>query len=191
MTIESLLAMDDEPFRSLVNDEIRGNAAPEVTKLLRSPELVERWYNALQIMQKSVEGQLAAKKAEAKSKKTELSRLPNGRQKWLQYNKSANIWRAGALRFKSGLEMALFEADRLRYSINGVDRTKRAIEERNISIAEAERLKSAIRAHKAHVLGKCPEECDGDFCVADEELWSVLGEADDRERAAPVVDIEN
>jgi hypothetical protein len=176
MTTETLRTMDDESFRSLVNDEIRGNAEPEVTKLLRSPELVDRWYNALQIMQKSVEGQLAAKKAEAKSKKTELTRQANGRQKWLQYNKSANIWRAGALRFKSGLEMALFEADQLRYQINGVDKAKQAIGERNVAIAEAERLKSAIRAHRTHVLGQCPEECDGDYCVADEDLWAVLGE---------------
>lgn len=188
ITVETLQAMDDEAFRSVVNDEIRGLSDPQVSQLLRGPLIVERWYHALQIMQRSVEGQLAAKKAEAKSKKAELLRQPNGKVQWQQYNRSANIWRAGALRFKSGLEMALFEADKLRYQISGVDRTKAALNERNLAIAEAERLKIAIRAHRDHVLGRCTEECDGDQCIADDELWSVLGEQDGEQRITTMAD---
>lgn len=155
-TPELLMALSDEDFKSVVDDAVRN---PDVTRapLLRHPDVVTRWYFTLVSMKKSVEGQLAAKKAEyaaAKATSNVAKRDQAGYERW----------RAGALRFKAGVENQLLEARLLREGTQDGQEVVFAVRERN-------RLIAAIAAHRDHM---CGENCDDNECVADEALWSLV-----------------
>jgi hypothetical protein len=174
-----LLKMDDTSFRELVDAEVRGRASPELTASLRSPEIAERWYQQLLVMKKSVESTLAAKTAEDKEQRlvlldaadsvsdpdqaADLRRRAN--QSRAQYLK----WRAGALRFRAGVEERLAEAAwrrRLAGSVNPAA----LLEERNQLLGRLGMLTEAIQAHRDSMADVASEDIDD----ADRELWEVL-----------------
>ena len=157
-TYESLLALSDEDFRSVVDDAVRNPEDSRAT-LLRHPDVVARWYFTLVSMKKSVEGQLAAKKAEYAAAK---ATSPVAKRDQAGYER----WRAGALRFKAGVENQLLEARLLREGNMDDQEVAMAVRERN-------RLIAAIAAHRDHDCDDDPQ-CTDDLCAADERLWASV-----------------
>lgn len=152
---DDLLHLDDEAFRTIVDNDVRNRIEPEISRQLRdNPQVARRWYDTLLLMKASVEGQLSAKAAEARADKLE-SIAADRKREGLTALASYERWRSGALRFRSGLEATILEAGRF-------------VEEH-----ETQHLRDAIRAHRDHV---CGSECTDDFCVADERLWKLIDE---------------
>ena len=149
-TIDNLINMPEEQFRSIVDKEVRGTLDAATGEMLRHPRLVDRWYYALVSMKKSVESQLS-------SKRSDILKVPgpvNSRSsEWSDYHR----WKAGAIRFKSGVEDRLLE----------IRRTHGRPTDR------AAQLEQAILDHKSKVLADfAPDEVSD----ADTGLWHVVEE---------------
>lgn len=162
MATDDLMATPDEEFRVLVaealkvgNHDYSGPLTPEVVDALKSPEVVNRTYLTLIAMKKNVEGQLAAKRADYVRERSRLHDGPNLRAKEQEYHS----WRAGALRFKSGVEEFMV-------SVRG----KRERPDDNYYLAY-ETLRQAILTHKSAVLLALEHDEDTD---ADEALWTTV-----------------
>lgn len=167
--IQKLLAMPELDFRSIIDDDTRDKVSAELAAGLRSPQVVGRWYEALMAMQMSVEGQLAAKTAESKGRVAHLK--AQGKDATLVQFEQAKFerWKAGAIRFKSGLEQKLLEAKRILRDANDPLISDRTAEERNRALARVALLEDAIRRHR----DAFPREDDPSD--ADEELWGYVG----------------
>lgn len=152
--VQKLLSLPDPQFREVVDAEVRGTAQPKVGETLRDPLLIDRWHHTLLQMKKSVESQLGAKRSDVfKNKHYSAHDLAEFHR-----------WRAGAVRFKSGVEDRLLEIRRIR-GIAQPD-TQAIKRERNA-------LLQAIDAHRQTVL----EEFEADeISDADRALWAALGD---------------
>lgn len=134
--------MNDNDFNLLVNADIREDASKADQEWLYQPENLDRWIAELTKIKMNVEKQLAGArydvaKARATMDEEEL------RQWYVDHEK----WRAGVIRFKTGVD-------------------KKLVEVKNLRSSEVERYRLAIQRH-----------CDtigDDAGTADEELWSVL-----------------
>jgi hypothetical protein len=126
-----------------------------------------------------VEGQLAAKGAEARAAQAEFrARLEAGddeprriRVEMLKREARDEAWKAGALRFKTGLEERLGEARRVLHDLDDplVNVAERITEERNRALVRVALLEQAIRRHR----DTFPDEDDPSD--ADLELWQMVG----------------
>lgn len=161
-----LLAIPDDEFRALVaealkvgNTDYRGDLDHTVVDQLKSPEVVDRTYLALVAMKKNVEGQLAAKKADYIKDRSRHTDPHEIREVEREYQ----TWRAGALRFKSGVEEFMV-------SIRG----KRDRPEDSYYLAY-ETLRQAILLHKASVQAALENDEDTN---ADEILWATVDSHD-------------
>lgn len=154
-----LLAIPEADFRSIVDDAIRGHLTTEMAERLKSPEIIERTYLTLVSIKKNVEGQLAAKRADYIKNRS----LMHGDTVGLRATEEAyQTWRAGALRFKSGVEEFMVSIRVLR--------EKSGLSE-NFYMRYQE-LKQAVVQHRDHW---CDDKC-ADECTADKALWKVLEE---------------
>lgn len=182
-TPESLLTLPEDVFRRLVDSDLRGKGDPQLGRLLRSREVVDRWYATIKGMTKSVEGQLAAKKADLEAVVLQIeSDIAQAESRGDHLTASALLmslkeqqqkdakWRAGILRFKTGLEEVHAEARRIRDSYRGSFFDSYLAEERNFALERTRSLESAIRAHRDH---ECDIGCDNG-CTADDDLWRLV-----------------
>lgn len=178
----SLSALDDEAFRKLVDQDLRGRSPEDVRQALRSPENVDRWFSALLAMTKSVEGQLAAKKTDWSTTRNRFqvdislasTRIQSDRLKvQLQEERERyNKWRAGILRFKTGLDEFLADARRLRDASKDSS-YDRVMEDERLRLTKRIRLlEEGIRSHRDTILSD--ELSDDDHEEADEELWNLI-----------------
>lgn len=173
-TAEQLLAgVDDEAFRAAVDVDLRRKAPHGVADALRSAGLRRRWLSTMIAMQRKVEGSLAGRREEFMSYVADYERrladLEQGRQRArgrarTALNRSIHELkgerqrheakyreaRAGAIRFKTGLEEWIIEARRLCYGddVDGL-------------IAQIERHREATLAN-------------GGPSDADRELWEAV-----------------
>jgi hypothetical protein len=171
--VELLLQVDGSEFEDIVNSEMRSTAdkprvTPEVAAALRDPRVLRRWYTALSMMHKSVEGQFSAKTADntAMIKRLQATNAP--RAKILKEQSSFETWRASALRVKNGLEIRLIEAKALLEQHSDPYVRDRAAHERNAALAQVAVLEDAIRRH----MNACLK--DGRSSNIDETLWAYL-----------------
>lgn len=191
-----LSSCDDDVFMSYVDADLRPpeRRDPEVSRALRSPAVVERYYTMLLRKSKSIEGQLAAKEADYEARKARLEgklgiaeagavredstdedrrralgRAINLRAELKKERSEYQQSRAGTLRFKTGLDMNLVEIKGLirRYDANRFDQM--LAEERNVLAERVRFLENAIRVHRSEIVA---DVRDGD--EVDEELWEVL-----------------
>ena len=155
-------AVDDETFDKLVNQDSRGQASPEIAAFLRSPEVIDRWYDSLLLLKRTMEIQLIGKKADlAAAKVSALSLGPAGKMVYLRELAAYEKWRSGVIRvLAKGLETRLAEAKRLRQTTRS-DATQ----------TQLRRLRELVLEHRDHV---CGDECDGEHCVADIALWKAV-----------------
>lgn len=179
----NLKDLNNNELRAAVDDYIRGrvshrlgdrdadSGSPEILDQLRqSPEVLDRWYYTLIELKRSVESQLAARRADTDAKQSHLLSRSDTRSKneWLTVKGDFETWRGGALRFKNGVETALLEAKSLRGQ-SGVDS---ALADRDRYIHKVQVLLEAIRKHQDHDCNQT--DCPDDRCLGDEELWGTL-----------------
>lgn len=152
MNVEELLGLPEDQFRKLVDSEVRRNSnepnpkLEELAEALRDHRVAPIWRVALISMKKSVEGQLGAKRMDLARAEAELA--PE------MYTKRVNefhVWRAGALRFRNGVEERILELSET--------------QTRTVAM-----LRSAIIKHKQTVT----REYDDDVSEADVALWSLV-----------------
>lgn len=159
---EHLLNMDDDEFRQAVDQEVRGTLPTEVSLALRDPRLSQRWYLALIQMKKSVESQLGAKRSDL----VNMRETDNGR--WDQELANFHRWRAGAVRFKSGVEERLIEIRRSRLVVFPTEEV--LTEQRNWALEKMQCLVKGIVEHQRTV----SQEYDEDVSDADKKLWKLV-----------------
>lgn len=134
----------------LVNDDIRNRSKPDISRALRSPGCVDRWYRTLVSMKRNAELQVTLDRADRSDMRVKLEDNPDGRRLWLEYVKDRDQWAAGNARFKAGVEDKIDEAKSIK------TRPERRIKT----------LETAINNHR--------KEMAEDASSADEELWGVL-----------------
>lgn len=160
MDPKQLELLDNDTFRNLVGEDVRGKIDVKTSKLLRTPMFLHRWHDTLLQIKRNVEFQLASDKAERYSKRLEyLNRGEKGKQEFLKYQADKERWRANNIFFKNGVENKLAEAKRL---LTDADQLK-------IRISE---LQQAIRSHR-HIVEHGTE---AEAYDADENLWKVLND---------------
>ncbi len=166
-----LSALSDEAFNQIVNQDVRGTLTSATSQLLRDPRVVERWYVHLVSLKRSVESQLCANRAELLQKQLDYVGLgAKGNPLWIEAQATAAKWRAGAVRFKNGVEDRLDEARTLRSKTRADSTITILIEERERAIRNLTNLRRSILEHREH---DCDDRCVDD-CVADDQLWKVL-----------------
>lgn len=168
----NLLDLSDEAFNAMVNQDVRGTLNPDTSALLRDPAIADRWYETLISLKRSVEAQLSANRAEQVQKQAEYVALgEGGKVLWMQARAGAEKWRAGAVRFKNGVEDRLAEARKHRNEARANMHISVLIGERDQAFKEVKRLRAAILTHREH---ECGASCDDDRCIADDNLWEEL-----------------
>ena len=143
MKARDLLDLPEEDFRGIVDDEVRGTLDRNTGVVLRDPQLLDRWHLTLISMKKSVESQLGSIRSDLVKVRPELA--PEEYERRLA---EFHRWRAGAVRFKSGVEERLLEIR-----------------------ARRQTLTTAISLHKNTVLEEFAED---EISDADRDLWKVL-----------------
>jgi hypothetical protein len=173
------LGRTGESFKDFVDRDIRGHTTQAEAEALRSPALAERWLTTLTMMQRSIEGQLAAKQEEFQAERARLRRerrrLTDPDQidrtddvlDRLQENHSRD--RAKKLRFKTGLDEALVEARAVVDALRGHKYDSLVADERNYYAEQRRLLEEAIRLHQAQMLAEGIEPGEHD-----EKLWEAL-----------------
>lgn len=158
-----LAAIPDDVFRAYVDEAVRGhpddNQVQALRSRLREPEVIERTHLCLVSMKKSVEGQLAARRADFIKERASLRSNPPGQR---SAEERYHAWRAGALRFKSGVEEFMLTVRGNREKPTGD----------NYYLAY-HTLRQAIERHREAVQASLANDEDTD---ADDVLWSVLDE---------------
>lgn len=169
-TAEQLLNMPEGQFRSLVENDIRGTS--DAREVLRSPQVIERLYSTLLSMQKSVEGQLAARKEDMEAAR--IKSIAEGRNAlpgWAEDKAKYSKWRAGSIRFKVGLEQALMEVRHVRDQQRTENRGLLFEDEANVRLMRRlQMLEAAIKKHR-DAFDENDEATDADL-----ELWAYLPE---------------
>lgn len=166
---DDLRDLDDETFRAVVDADLRRRSHknlrdidPAVSRALRSSEFIDRWLSALLVIDKSIEGQLAAKDNEyegdaaaLRSKRIVLDmRLAQSPNDFDLLEEQAFLWaaeeslrarhlqgRTSVLKFKTGLDERILEARSLRVRLLGIDLAPELDEDN-------ERLRNAIADHR-------------------------------------------
>lgn len=165
-----LTSLSNDSFDSIVNQDVRGSLDSSTSKLLRQPENLNRWYDTLLSIKRTVEAQLAASRAELIQKQVEfLPQGSSGKMLFLQERVTTERWRKGTIRFKNGVEDKLAEAKRLRAEHHKHTYVDVLVRDRDRAMREALRLRTAIVSHRQTVDGD--EEQAGN---ADEELWKAI-----------------
>lgn len=172
--IARIMEMTDTEFRALAEEDVREATGkgdplnPLLHDALRTPPAIQRFYRLLSVLQRSAEGQLAAKGAAHASRMAKLRRRGVKGAEYQDAIAEHENWRAGALRFKTGVEERITEIASLIRELDADSVTEIIREERNDALYRVRVLEDAIRTHREH---ECGEECSGDFCVADVTLW--------------------
>jgi hypothetical protein len=163
-------ALSDEAFLEVVNQDIRGTATEQVAKALRSPEVIDRWHDALVSSLRTLHARLGANQADQVALAAEYTgKGSKGRTQWLATKAELLNRRKGLIRVKNGVEDRLAEAKRIRSKYRAESHITKALSERNRALKELQTIRHAIEQHRAAVDGV--EEPDGD---ADEVLWSLI-----------------
>lgn len=212
-TVDALLKLTEDQFRAVLDDDLRGVAHAVTHRNLRDVAVIDRTWSTCLRIHRSIEGQFAAKNAEADKVRTDFARqvreledeiytlerdydvaigdgeeqarrelkaalsekgaeLRTVRRRAAEAGAAHASWRAGAVRFKTGLEEDLVRLRTLRDSYRDRLYDTVVVAERDRLAARVRSLEQAIRAHHQHV---CTDACDEDGCPADAALWAALG----------------
>ncbi|HVL38511.1 MAG TPA: hypothetical protein VM328_03875, partial [Fimbriimonadaceae bacterium] len=151
--VRELLALDDDEFRRVVDRDVRAPDPARQVAALRHPAVVDRWRRCLTASKISVESQLAAKASELRAEAAR-AKASGSFDKKAYHEMVARYedWRAGALRFKSGMEIRLTEARHLWTELEMVSNLKKEhslLKERVVRLeTELAVAKAAIRNHR-------------------------------------------
>lgn len=120
--IQDLLVMSAEEFRRLVDDDLRGQATPEVSEALRSVAVIGRFRCQMQAVLAVVDGNLALKEAE-------VCGIVAKHDKWV----------ASTGRFRSRLQVTLLEVVQVLH------------DQRDAALSRCRMLDEAILEHRAEL----------------------------------------
>lgn len=134
--------MNDNDFNLLVNADIREDASRDDKAWLRQPENLDRWIAELTKIKMNVEKQLAGARYDRAR-----ARATMDDDELREWQADHEKWRAGVIRFKTGVD-------------------KKLVEVKNQRVNTIERYRLAIERH-CDTIGTEGGE-------ADEELWSIL-----------------
>lgn len=180
-TVRSLLSFTDDDFQDVVDGEVRRVGGKYLKSLLADPTLIDRWRLALVQMKKNVESQMGARGDDMKvlfidienpERTEEETCLPAEavREARIERHRAANAdfvkWRAGAKRFKLGVEERLLEIRRTKI-MTGAFRA----DDHVIALHVIQTLVDGIEAHRAQMV---LDVADEDISDADKELWRLL-----------------
>ncbi len=141
------------PLRELAAKDSRGISTPEEATMLRQPENLRGWRDALSELNTDLEAQFAENKAESQEVQNACYRKGfEGKQEWFEYKAGYDRWRAGARRFKRGIEARIKEARTLQ--TEGRDR-----EDREALIKALRRAQAFLRREENIAYSAMPE-CD-------------------------------
>ena len=175
---EQLMALNYDDFRVVCEADIkqadRGEMEQVTFDALREPPVIQRFYSMLSQMQRSVEGQLAAGRADMKSRTAKMKLRHAPAEEYQQALANHENWRAGALRFKTGCEQRMAEIAGLLRVIDSEFLADRVKEERNDALARVKELEDAIRRHRDHTCDDATCSQGRDECSADEDLWTLV-----------------
>lgn len=156
----NLATMSNSQFKDVIDKEVRDGLDDVSSKALRT-DVPERWYTALVAIKQSVESQLAAKSSDVKQ-------LDPTTPEYTAAYRDYHRWRAGALRFLSGIDTRISEARPLRNALYDNQYSEILKAERNAAYRETLQLREAIRCHRR----KVTEEFDpNEF---DQALWAEV-----------------
>jgi hypothetical protein len=179
--------LTDDEFRALVDADLRSLAPngvrlrKDLTETLRSPEHCSRWHSMLCRMEKSVDGQLAARDADYRAnmarleaeilRSTDEKTQTDLRRQQQDLRNKYQTGRAATLRFKTGLGDASLQAKFLREQQVAETFGGTVIAERDFLASRCRRLAAAIEAHRQAVTndlgGDEPDELDV-------RLWAAI-----------------
>lgn len=173
---DRLMATPDDQFRSICENDVRVATGkedpgdPVLAKALRTPPVIQRYYRLLSVLQRSAEGQLAARRASHAARMAKLRAHGTKGEKYQEALAEHETWRAGALRFKTGVEERMAELGGILRDIDAEFFADRLKEERNQALLRTVVLEDAIRRHRAH---ECDDACK-EGCTADTDLWALI-----------------
>lgn len=180
-TVKSLLGFADEDFQDVVDGEVRRVGGRYLKGLLSDPALIERWRLALVQMKKNVESQIGARSDDVKALFIEIDnpercdgeeRLSPAelREVRTERHRAANAdfvkWRAGAKRFKLGVEERLLEIRRIRVANGDFKANDHAL-----ALYMIQTLVDGIESHRAQMLA---DYQDDEISDVDKELWKLI-----------------
>jgi hypothetical protein len=108
-TAQRLLRLKDDAFRTQVDAELKGHAGDFVATALRSDAVRPRWILHLRRLLNAANGTIEARDAEAEADR--LDAVANGDETLATDIERRHLrWRAGAVRFRTGVQERLLEA---------------------------------------------------------------------------------
>lgn len=179
-TVRSLVEFSNDDFQDVVDGEVRRVGGRYLKSLLANPVNIDRWHLSLVQMKKNVESQMGARADDVRMllldiTNPELADDETGltpekvRDLRIERHRAANAdfikWRAGAKRFKLGVEERLLEIRKI-HLVNGDFRASEATAANYM----LQTLVEGIKAHRAQLLA----DADPDIGDADTDLWSLL-----------------
>ena len=109
-------AADGEPLAIKVLSvwDVRGQATEEQASLLRSPQMIDAWRDALVTVNQEIQTQFAQRRATSEEEHARcLAGGPSGKASWFEYKLQYDRWRGAANAFKHKVEERLRENKRL------------------------------------------------------------------------------
>lgn len=151
-----LNSYNERDFVDVVNRDVREVSSEDEYNALRSPETVEKWYDALLTFKRDLEYQFSTNRSNRATKYAELKPTTTASTEWAEWLAENEHWRTGALKFYRGVERRLHEAGKL------VSTQRR----RDLS------LHAAIARHREEILNA---DDDVEMAEFDNQLWEAAG----------------
>lgn len=101
--------LSDEDFAELVAQDVRNQASPDVIAMLRQPEHLDRWYDALVELGRTVDFQFVGQRAETYEHYQRLSA-----EEFATYYGQILRWKTSTVRFKRAIEARIADCRSLR-----------------------------------------------------------------------------
>lgn len=101
--------LSDDDFAELVAQDVRNQASAEVSAMLRQPEHLDRWYDALVELGRSVDFQFVGQRAETYDHYQRLSP-----EEFATYYAQVLRWKTSTVRFKRAIEQRIADCRSLR-----------------------------------------------------------------------------
>lgn len=101
--------LSDDEFADLVAQDVRNQASPDVIAMLRQPEHLDRWYDALVELGRTVDFQFVGQRAETYEHYQRLSA-----EEFATYYAQILRWKTSTVRFKRAIETRIADCRSLR-----------------------------------------------------------------------------
>jgi len=109
--VNSLADLDEEAFRTVVEEELARRAPEAVVRALKeNPDVAARWRMHLLALRREVEQQLAARKAEYRATVSSMRADSRSEREIARVTAEYQEWRAKTIRLKGYIDVRIFDA---------------------------------------------------------------------------------